>query len=361
MIPFFRRKSRIVRCGNYEEKDPGLELYASGVPAEVLRAILIESAVRRFQASITDVKNAFLLAPLPANVHGKIYLKPPKVLEAMSITQPDEIWEVCRAVYGLRQSPRWWSEYRDGVLRSGVWQGATGNTRLSQSRAEPNVWKLITDADEVVGFVLVYVDDIMLLTSPAEAKLAHSWLRSVWKCTDLEWATEDQHVTFLGVEIHLGVDAQGKQGFLLGQKGYLEELIRSHKLDPKHKTPLPRDWVKDAPPEEPGHSIETLREAQRLTGELLWVTQRTRVDVAFVVSLMGSWCTRSPAFVIRVGLRVLEFLASTIDFKLSLIPIRSDKRVVVYSDASFSPHGAHSISGILVTYLGRAVAWKAKT
>ena len=75
---------------------------------------------------------------------------------------------------------------------------------------------------------------------------------------------------------------------------------------------------------------------------------------------MGSWCTRSPAFVIRVGLRVLEFLASTIDFKLSLIPIRSDKRVVVYSDASFSPHGAHSISGILVTYLGRAVAWKAK-
>ncbi|CAE7779988.1 GIP [Symbiodinium sp. CCMP2592] len=356
----YRRKCRVVGCGNYEDKDPSLELYASGVPSEVLRAILIECAVREFQAFITDIKNAFLLAPLPVGMHGRILLRPPKVLEAMGITEPNEIWQVCKAVYGLRQSPRWWSEYRDSVLRTATWEGVSGQTRLCQSSVEGNVWKLLNDKDELVGYALVYVDDIMFLTSPAEAQCAYAWLRSTWQCTPLEGTVKGNHVTFLGVEIYQGFDEQGNYGFLLGQKGYIEELLRSYQLEPKHHTPLPREWVRELPCEESNVDPDTLRRAQKITGELLWLTQRTRVDAAFAVSQMGSWCTRAPTYVVKIGLRLLDFLGSTMDFKLSLIPIQGPKRIVVYSDASFSPHGSHSISGILVTFLGRAVTWKAK-
>ena len=34
--------------------------------------------------------------------------------------------------------------------------------------------------------------------------------------------------------------------------------------------------------------------------------------------------------------------------------------VVVYTDASFSPYGGHSVSGILIQFRGRNVLWKAK-
>ncbi|CAE7236739.1 infB [Symbiodinium sp. CCMP2592] len=275
----FRRKCRVVGCGNFEDKDPSLDLYASGVPSEVLRTILIECAVREFHAFITDIKNAFLLAPLPQGMHGKILLRPPKVLESMGITEPNELWEVCKAVYGLRQSPRWWAEYRDSVLRNASWEGATGPTRLCQSAVEGNVWKILNEGDELVGYALVYVDDIMFLTTSEEARLAHSWLRSVWQCTPLENTTEGAHVTFLGVEISYGNDSQGNSG----------------------------EWVRDLPEEESDYDADTLRRAQKITGELLWLTQRTRVDLAFAVSLMGP------------------------------------KRIVVYSDASFSPYGCEAV------------------
>ena len=65
---WFRRKCRVVGCGNFERPDPELELFASGVPADVLRACLIEAAHRGFSAWISDIKNAFLLAPLPDEV-----------------------------------------------------------------------------------------------------------------------------------------------------------------------------------------------------------------------------------------------------------------------------------------------------
>ncbi|CAE7244731.1 GIP [Symbiodinium sp. CCMP2592] len=143
----YRRKCRVVGCGNYEEKDPSLELYASGVPSEVLRAILIECAVRKFLAFITDVKNAFLLAPLPADMNGKILLRPPKVLEAMGITEPNEIWEVCKAVYGLRQSPRWWSEYRDSVLRTATWNGVSGCEAVVLAQSTEAMLEMVDNRD----------------------------------------------------------------------------------------------------------------------------------------------------------------------------------------------------------------------
>ncbi|CAE7347002.1 RXLR161 [Symbiodinium sp. CCMP2592] len=121
-----------------------------------------------------------------------------------------------------------------------------------------------------------------------------------------------------------------------------------------------REWVKEAPELEEGFAVETLRRAQRITGELLWLTQRTRVDAAYTVSLMGSWCSKAPEHVIRLGKRLLHFLGSTKDWKLSLIPVEGEKRVVVYTDASFAPYGSHSITGVLVSYHGRSVAWKAK-
>ena len=359
---WYKRKCRVVGCGNYEAKDPNLELYASGVPADVLRTCLMVSSVKGYGAFITDVKNAFLRADLPESVQGKILLRPPRILEQMNITAPGEVWMITKAVYGLRQAPRWWGMYRDEVLSKGVWDGPSGRTRMVQSKVESNLWKLVNNAGETLGFAIIYVDDVMYLTSPEEARAAYAWMRATWECTPLEEATPENSIIFLGVEIKVVCNSKGRRGFSLGQGGYINELVRAYELQPRPRSaPLPRDWVRDSPEEELNYSDESLRKAQKITGELLWLSQRTRLDLAYSVSLMGSWCTKAPSLVLRMGLRILEFVYATAEYRLLLVPVETaERRMVTYTDASFSPFGGHSVTGIVIEFMGCPIQWKAK-
>ena len=76
---------------------------------------------------------------------------------------------------------------------------------------------------------------------------------------------------------------------------------------------------------------------------------------------MSSWTTRTPNFVQRIGLRILEFLHATCERKLTMTPHASAPRgIVIYTDSSFSPYGGHSMSGVLVQYRGRDVLWKSR-
>ncbi|CAE6966844.1 GIP [Symbiodinium sp. CCMP2592] len=358
----YRRKCRIVGCGNYEKRNPDHELFAGGVPADVLRACLIHASDRDLQAWITDIKNAFLLAPIPSEEGARILLRPPKVLEEMGITTPGELWEVTRAIYGLRQSPRWWSIHRDSVLTEATWYGPRGRTKLQQSSVEANLWSMVTEDGHTVGHLIVYVDDLMLLANPGDAEGLFEWIKGRWECTPLQKASVDEPITFLGVEIQEEVNSAGRKGFCLKQGGYIDELTRIYNTPTVNRAaPLPKEWVRELPePDEPLDPT-VLRQAQKITGELLWIAQRSRPDVAHEVGLMSSWVSRAPTLVHKLGMRVLEFLKSTRDLTLSMTPVPgAPSGVVVYTDASFAPYGGHSISGILIQYKGRNILWKAK-
>ena len=358
---YFRRKCRVVGCGNFEEKGSGLDLYAGGIPADALRATLIESSHRKYSAFVTDVSNAFLLAPIPEGAKNRILLRPPRILEQMQITTEGKLWRIERAVYGLRQSPKWWGDFRDSTLRTSSWKGDKGPTRFVQSSVEGNVWKIMTETEEVVGFAIIYVDDIMILSTQSEAEKAYDWIRQQWKCTPLQRAEEGHPVTFLGVDVHVGRDEGGNRGFLLCQSGYIQELLRCYSIVPKQRAaPVPKEWFKDLPEAE-SYSQDELRAAQKVTGELLWLTQRSRVDLAYAVAVMGSWTVRAPRVVVKIGMRLLEYLGVTCDYRLSLIPAAGAYAgVTVFSDSSFAPYGCNSVTGVLVTFRNRAVLWKGK-
>ena len=81
---------RVVSCGNFARSVAEEVLYASGAAAETLRAILVHAGLRRRQCWSTDIKCAFLLAPIPDTVQKKYVLKPPAILVALEICKPDE-------------------------------------------------------------------------------------------------------------------------------------------------------------------------------------------------------------------------------------------------------------------------------
>ena len=102
----FRRKVRVVSCGNFAKTAAEEVLYASGAPAETLRTLLVYAGRHRRQCWSTDIKCAGLLVPIPSSVSKLYVLRPPAILIALGICTSDEMWQVCRAVYGLKEAPK---------------------------------------------------------------------------------------------------------------------------------------------------------------------------------------------------------------------------------------------------------------
>ena len=176
--------------------------------------------------------------------------------------------------------------------------------------------------------------------------------------------------------------------FEVHQRGYILDLLRSHDMQdaPGTQLPCPRDWITDEVPEEAEtFSEEELRFGQRVVGEQLWLTMRTRPDLQFVVQHMAQWVSKRPRRVAKTAKRVLAYLVTTLDFKLVLgensgaaaanssaaassssnsdsssIKKGETPRVILvgYSDSSFAPYGARSYGAAVVTVCASPVAWK---
>ena len=67
-------------------------------------------------------------------------MRPPAVLVRMGLIPRGELWIVNKAMYGLRQSPRCWSDYRDDEMRRWRINYSKRWLKLEQMRSEPNLW-----------------------------------------------------------------------------------------------------------------------------------------------------------------------------------------------------------------------------
>ena len=167
-----RRKVRIVVCGNFAEKVEGESLYAGGSDTVALRVCLKKASLESWLGVSLDIKTAFLNAPLPEeDEQGEvetILIRPPPLLVRLGYVAADEIWLALRAIYGLRQSPKTWSDHRDVVLSGMQWQLGNHTAVFEQLVTDPNVWKIVTHMEtgeeRLHGVMIVYVDDLMILS-----------------------------------------------------------------------------------------------------------------------------------------------------------------------------------------------------
>ena len=386
----WRRKCRLVLCGNFAERPEGQaqsELYASGATSESLRVALAIAACCSWAGAGSDITGAFLLAPWPKHMR-RYAIIPARTLVLAGRASSEEAWEVHRALYGLRESPAVWSEHRRQRLLQADIPWKDGKILLKPSVVDPEVWMIIYQEEEkqdtLVGVLVTYVDDLLYLAEPEVINTVHSWLSEEWPSSPLEWTSDGTR--YLGVEI-----LQNQEGaFLISQRGYLENLVRSYDLEPgaHPRLPCPREWLvdEDSIVEDEQYDEAELKKAQKITGELLWVT-RSRPDILFITSMMASTLSRRPCHVYRVGLKVMAYLASTVGVQLQLggrqapqelehsheqtqsaaqqqqpthsPPTAMQGLVLVgYSDASFAPYGGRSYGASTVTLNGSVVSWR---
>ncbi|CAE7310815.1 RE1, partial [Symbiodinium microadriaticum] len=271
---------RAVCCGNHLPTDKlGLtkeELYASGAESLSVKVAITFAARHKNWIGVTiDVKSAFLYAPIWGDTKGtdeRIIVKPPYLLVELGLLGKDDRRWVRKALYGLPTSPRDWGRYRDAEFQKIriAWQDR--EYCLVQTKTDDALW-LLRELDangmgSIAGVLVVYVDDLAVFAPKGLAKEFILAIQTRWKTSEPEWLGS-KPVTFCGIELSLL-----PTGYRMSQCAYIRELLNRYGIE-EHATAPILKWVEPERVDNP--SVEEVREAQGLTGALLWVSTRTRL------------------------------------------------------------------------------------
>lgn len=310
-----------------------------------------------------DVASAFLQAPR-RNQAKVVITEPPSILRALNITSPGERWQVQSALYGMIDSPADWASFRDDDLARMTWTDK-GQTLSLKHTSERHLWEVRCNQDEVVGNVLVYVDDLLVTAESKYIKGLFDAIKATWKCSDEEMVTDDRWMRFCGYEFR-----RSQQGLLIGQMGYTADLLKRRKITETEDVPIQK--IIEDKEEEEKHP-DDLKKAQALVGELMWLSNRTRGDIAFAIGAASRILHKRPKYACSIAENVLKYINKTKNYVMEYLPEeaakkrnskhlpepRDWKKLEIYSDASFAPphEGHRSIQGAVVEHCGNVLAW----
>ena len=274
-------------------------------------------------------------------------VQPPKLLERLNLIEEFELWGLIRALYGLKESPRLWGNYRDHELESLSVQINDAMLQLRKGKAVTAWWTVLGPNNQIVAVIVIYVDDFMICGCKNTITALAQGIQRLWETTDLQLISRHQPLRFLGMEIYLRGEEGGSLSFGIAQEAYIRELLRMREIPTTQldRIPLSKDSASfsvlknDLPP-----SDFDVHLAQQLTGELLWVSQRSRPDLAFVTSLMSTLTTRAPSRVIAIGYKALGYLQRTQTRRLTIAYDGTD--LSLFCDAAYAPES------------GRAIVWR---
>ena len=359
-----KRKVRIVACGNYAEKKEGEDVFASGSDTISLRLALRKAVEKDWEAATTDVRTAFLNAPLigatEEDTDPIVLISPPRALIRMGYAAGDETWLAVKAMYGLRQSPKAWGDHRDAVVAKMEWFEEGTRMFFQPLSTDPNVWKIMAEGicfeDEERGLMLVYVDDLMILGPTSTVRECLKRIAREWETSEPEWLNSRTAVRFLGMGI-----LKTTNGIFLGQEDYVRDLMQKNMEEngAESGVPITKEQMQRLEDEaDQPRDPETIRLAQKATGELMWVGTRTRPDLMYTLSCMSRYTLKSPAVVIEVGAQARRYLRKTIQEGIMMTKV-GHMDLEVYSDSSFAPGGSESQGTVVVMWGCSPMMWKA--
>ena len=365
-------RSRAVVCGNYQTPNDD-NTYAGGADATQIRTMLRISAQYKWKAASTDIRTAFLNAPRRDS--RLIAMEVPHVYKMLGLAGPDEVWLIMLAMYGLQASPRDWCLHRDAVLPTLKWtrQGQNGLlTGSFEKTKDENVWRL-EELDESGyihwnGLMSVYVDDILVTGEEFAVHGALQALSGVWTTSSVEWAGVDKPLKYCGFEI--SEDAKG-DGFHVNQHMYEQEMLQRWNVD--EGVEYPHYKVAEDQEVEESPDPNDVRTAQAMAGSLLWLSSRTRPDLAHGVATMSRLMTKAPVKAIQIGTTLMKYVKGNPGVGLryttnvpddwgahgQLKVKRSDLLLEIFCDIACSAGSGHrSVQGIVVCLGGQPICWQ---
>ena len=156
-----------------------------------------------WSAGCTDITGAFLLAVWPSDkpTYGVLA---PRILVRAGLARDDEVFLVCRPLYGLREAPALWAQFRSKKLAALKVPFRDGFLVLKPVLMDSELWRIMfLDVEgelTLCGVLVTYVDDLLYLCVKCVMEVLHKAVKDMWPCSALEFAAQGEGVRYLGVE-----------------------------------------------------------------------------------------------------------------------------------------------------------------
>ena len=344
-----RYKARLV-CRGFNQKegedyDPA-QLYAPTMKTKTLRVLVALAAKYGWDMNQYDVSCAFLHADL----NEVVYVEQP--LEHVIAGKENHVYVLDKAMYGLKQAPRAFATHLASCFKT---------LEFKQSDADECLW-ILRKPNGVVVYALYHVDDIIMVSNDNVAR------NNVFDklCCVLDIRDEGCVDVFLNMKFEYGGDGS----ISLSQAHYIEKMAeRFGVVDNNVKTPgAPDDVISkhDLPKSDEEQKLAAKLPYPALVGSLIYAVL-TRPDVAYAVSNVAMYMSKWGARHYDHALRILKYLYTTRNDKLTYRKWNGDVVVVLYVDANYrderdSGNGDKwcSQGGFLVFVGDCLVAWSSK-
>jgi hypothetical protein len=199
-------KARLVAKGFHQQPEIDfLETYNPVIKPITIRTMLSLAVSASWLVHQVDVSNAFL----HGNLQESVYMEQPPGFQHPS--HPTAVCKLHKALYGLKQAPRAWFSRLSTQLTELNFKGSKADSSL-----------FIYKANGIQIFVLIYVDDIIIISSHRGA---------------ISKLIQDLHSSFalkdLGpLNFYLGVEASWKSdGLHLSQQRYILDILKKTNME----------------------------------------------------------------------------------------------------------------------------------
>lgn len=331
-----RYKARLVAKGFKQRYGIDYEdTFSPVVKSATIRIVLSLAVSRGWSLRQLDVQNAFLHGYL----EEEVYMKQPPGYEDK--TKFNYVCKLDKALYGLKQAPRAWYSRLSIKLQS---------LGFNPSKADTSLFYF--NKGDVIIFVLIYVDDIIVASS------THDAVTSLLRQLGQEFALKDLGKLnyFLGIEVN-----HVHNGIILTQEKYASDLLKrvgmmnckaattplavSEKLSASEGTPLgPNDST----------------QYRSIVGALQYLTL-TRPDLAFPVNKVCQFLHCPTTDHWTAVKRILRYLKQSIKTGLK-IERSSSCLISGFSDADWAGclDDRRSTGGFAVFLGSNLVSWSAR-
>ena len=285
-----------------------------------------------------DVETAFLNGTL----REEVFMTQPEG----SIKRGEEhlVCKLHKSIYGLKQSPRCWNQVLDEHLTK---------LNFQKSSSDPCIYTSRNNQTDSPIIIAVYVDDL-ILAGKDERRIAETKknLSGRFRMKDLG---ELNH--FLGLEVRQSVE---KDRLWVGQTTYTLRILEDFgMLESKPvNTPADSNTNLTKRTDEEDEMDKSLYQAA--VGSLLYLSTRTRPDIAFAVGKVAQFSSNPTQRHWTAVKRIMRYIQGTRD--LGLMYQRMNDDCIGYADADWGGNldDRKSTSGYVFVYSNAAVSWRSK-
>jgi hypothetical protein len=338
------------------------ETFSPVVKIQSVRLMLAVALMYNLEIDCMDVSTAFLYGELDELV----YMKPFPGMAETNAEGKILIFRLKKSLYGLHQASRQWNKtLADFLIDEG----------FTKCQTDPCVFWRINQSTKEMEMVLVYVDDLIIMSNKKELTAAmKERFKSKFKMTDQGPAEWILGLKVRRVENGIFVNQAQYAMDMLIEAGMWDMEVKGHRIPVTTKsTPMSSTWTHD--PLSPRLYGDDITKYKSFLMKLSYLAQQTRPDIAYAVNTLAQFQIEPRECHWRAIIHLLRYVRGTHDLGMfyhrnsdPMALFTNDQNLleredapIGYADASYAEENDRkSRSAFVFMFCGVAILWYSK-